>query len=93
MEEIHNCQEINDKPPSFFFQKGVGTGSKILILGESLGKDSLLHQGRAFYTVSGKIVPTGKKLNEEKPKFETYPRYQLRTQTGGKLYCYNNNVL
>ena len=65
MEEIHNCQEINDKPPSFFFQKGVGTGSKILILGESLGKDSLLHQGRAFYTVSGKIVPTGKKLNEE----------------------------
>ena len=65
MEEIHNCQIINNKPSSFFFQKGKGSSSKILILGESLGKDSLLHQGRAFYTTSGKIVPTGKRLNEE----------------------------
>jgi len=65
MEEKHNCRSIKNKPPSFFFQKGKGNGSKILILGESLGKDSLLHQGRAFYTTSGKIVPTGKRLNEE----------------------------
>jgi len=65
MEEKHNCQSIKNKPPSFFFQKGIGKGGKVLILGESLGKDSLLHQGKAFYTASGKIVPTGKRLNEE----------------------------
>jgi len=65
MEEKHNCRNIKTKPPSFFFQKGVGKGNRILILGESLGKNSLLHQGRAFYTTSGKIVPTGKRLNEE----------------------------
>ena len=65
MKEKHNCKNINTKPPSFFFQKGKGGSSKILILGESLGKDSLLHQGKAFYTTTGKIVPTGKRLNEE----------------------------
>jgi uracil-DNA glycosylase family 4 len=65
MKEKHNCRNINTKPPSFFFQKGSGRGSKVLILGESLGKDSLLHQGKAFYTTTGKIVPTGKRLNEE----------------------------
>lgn len=46
-----------------------------------------------IYFTDGNCPVCGKKLNEEKPKFETYPRYQLRTQTGGKLYCYNNNVL
>ncbi|MDO9509707.1 MAG: uracil-DNA glycosylase family protein [Candidatus Magasanikbacteria bacterium] len=65
MEEIHNCKNINSKPSSFFFQKGIGKGAKILILGESLGKDNILHLGKAFYTTSGKIVPTGKRLNEE----------------------------
>lgn len=65
MEEVHNCHTIKNKPPSFFFQKGVGRGSQILILGESLGKDSLLNSGKAFYTTFGKVVPTGKRLNEE----------------------------
>ena len=37
--EIHNCKEIGNKPPSFFFQKGKGVGSSILILGESLLKN------------------------------------------------------
>ncbi len=65
MDEIHNCQEIENKYPSFFFQKGTGRSAKILILGESLGKNSLLNIGKAFYTLDGKVVPTGKKLNEE----------------------------
>ena len=63
--EIHNCKEIESNPPSFFFQKGKGVGSKILILGESLPKNGWMDSGRAFYTKEGKLAPTGKKLNEE----------------------------
>jgi uracil-DNA glycosylase family 4 len=63
--EIHNCKEIGNKPPSFFFQKGKSVGSKILILGESLPKNGWMDSGRAFYTKEGRLAPTGKKLNEE----------------------------
>lgn len=63
--EIHNCKGIGNKPPSFFFQKGKGMCSKILILGESLPKNGWMDSGRAFYTKEGKLAPTGKKLNEE----------------------------
>lgn len=64
-EEIHNCQNIDDKPASFFFQEGKGRGRQLLILGESLGKNNCLESGKAFYTTEDKVVPTGKKLNEE----------------------------
>lgn len=37
----------------------------MLILGESLGKNNCLESGKAFYTTEDKVVPTGKKLNEE----------------------------
>lgn len=63
--EIHNCKEIGNKSPSFFFQKGKGMGSKILILGESLPKNGWMDSGKAFYTKEGKLAPTGKKLNDE----------------------------
>lgn len=56
---------MGNKPPSFFFQKGKGIGSKILILGESLPKNGWMDSGKAFYTKEDKLAPTGKKLNEE----------------------------
>lgn len=65
-DEIHNCKEIDSKPTSFFFQEGSSSvGKKILILGESLAKNGWVESGKAFYTTEGKIVPTGKRLNEE----------------------------
>jgi uracil-DNA glycosylase family 4 len=65
-EEIHHCKEIDSKPSSFFFQEGSSSvGKKILILGESLAKNGWVESGKAFYTTEGKIVPTGKRLNEE----------------------------
>ncbi|MFA6587993.1 MAG: uracil-DNA glycosylase family protein [Patescibacteria group bacterium] len=64
--EIHNCLNIQSKPLSFFFQKGSSTlGKKVLILGESLARNGWLESGRAFYSLQNKIVPTGKRLNEE----------------------------
>lgn len=63
--EIHNCNNIQTKPPSFFFQEGSGCSCKILILGESLARNGWVESGKAFYTTEGKIVPTGKRLNEE----------------------------
>lgn len=65
-QEIHYCKEIDFKPVTFYFQKGSGNrGKKILILGESLAKNGWLESGKAFYTLENKIVPTGKRLNEE----------------------------
>ena len=65
-QEIHNCKEIDSKPTSFFFQEGSSpVGKKILILGESLAKNGWVESGKAFYTNEGKLVPTGKRLNEE----------------------------
>jgi uracil-DNA glycosylase family 4 len=64
--EIHHCKEIASKPVSFFFQEGSSPlGKKILIVGESLAKNGWVESGKAFYTTDGKLVPTGKRLNEE----------------------------
>ena len=63
--EIHNCENLLDKPPSFFFQEGILKGKNILILGESLARNGWVESGKAFYTSEGKLVPTGKRLNEE----------------------------
>ena len=64
-EEIHNCDNLANKPASFFFQEGIGRGKDILILGESLARNGWVQSGKAFYTPEGKLVPTGRKLNEE----------------------------
>lgn len=65
-QEIHNCGEIASKPVSFFFQQGSSDrGKNIVIVGESLAKKGWVESGNAFYTKEGKLVPTGKRLNEE----------------------------
>lgn len=90
--EIHNCDCIQTKPPSFFFQKGVGVSCKILILGESLAQNGWVESGKAFYTTEGKIVPTGKRLNEElailKLRFEECAFTEI-----AKCYLGNNRKL
>ncbi|HPO05666.1 MAG TPA: uracil-DNA glycosylase family protein [Candidatus Gracilibacteria bacterium] len=63
--EIHHCHHIDEQALDFFFQVGKGRGQKVLILGESLARNGWVESGRAFYTTAGKIVPTGKRLNEE----------------------------
>jgi uracil-DNA glycosylase family 4 len=64
--ETHYCKTISSQPLSFFFQQGSSkTGKKLLILGESLSQKGWIESGRAFYTTTGKLVPTGKRLNEE----------------------------
>lgn len=65
-EEIHHCNEINSKELSFFFQTGSSpVGKRVLILGESLAKNGWVESDEAFYTKEGKLVPTGRRLNEE----------------------------
>ena len=65
-QEIHHCKNISAQSVDFFFQKGTSkAGKKILILGESLAKNGWVESGRAFYTLKNKLVPTGKRLNEE----------------------------
>lgn len=64
--EIHYCQEITEKPLNFFFQTGsTKRGKRVLILGESLAKNGWIDSGKAFYTTTGKMVSTGKRLNDE----------------------------
>jgi len=65
MREVHHCQTISRRLPSFLFQKGIGASQKILILGESLGRNGWAGSGRPFYSANHKIVPTGKKLDQE----------------------------
>ncbi len=64
--EVHNCDTIQSKPLSFFFQKGSSVpGKKVLVLGESLARNGWIESGRAFYNLQDTLVPTGKRLNEE----------------------------
>ncbi len=66
--ETHHCLTISTQPLTFFFQEGsTPLGKKVLILGESLAKNGWVESGKAFYTTEGKLVPTGKRLNEELP--------------------------
>lgn len=47
-------------PIDKYLQVGVGIGKHILAVGESPAANGWLKSGRAFFTVDGKIVPTGK---------------------------------
>ena len=61
---VHYCDTISDFPSDKFLQLGSGAGTKILILGESPAPNSWRLSGRAFYTVEGKLLPTGRNMNE-----------------------------
>jgi len=64
IEHEHHCQDIESYDLDLFFQEGQGLGAKVLILGESPAENGWRKSGRACYTLKGKLLPTGKRLNE-----------------------------
>lgn len=60
----HYCETVDTFPPTKFLQLGSGDGKKILILGEAPAPNGWRKSGRAFYTVEGKLLPTGRNLNK-----------------------------
>lgn len=62
--EEHYCTKIEDFPITKFLQRGIGRGEHILVVGESPAPNGWRVSGKAFYTIEGKLLPTGKRLNE-----------------------------
>lgn len=60
----HTCDTINSQWVDFFLQQWKGKFAKILVLGESPALNGWVLSGRAFYTVDGKLVASGKRFNE-----------------------------
>lgn len=64
MTNDHVCSDIDSFPVNRFLQIGKGKGKDLLILGEAPAPNGWRISGRAFYTVEGKLLPTGKNLNK-----------------------------
>ncbi len=62
--EEHYCQNPSSFPLEKFHQKGTGKGKHILIVGESPAENGWRKSSKAFYNPDGKILPTGKRLNQ-----------------------------
>lgn len=63
-QQEHYCQSIETFDLNKFFQKGSGKGVSVLIVGESPAENGWRKSGKACYTPEGKLLPTGKRLNE-----------------------------
>lgn len=62
--EEHFCLDIDNFPIDKYFQKGVDKGKKMLIVGESPAENGWRKSGKAFYSPEGKLLATGRRLNE-----------------------------
>ncbi len=60
----HSCETIDTQSVDYFLQLWVWKYKKILVLGESPALNGWVLSGRAFYTISGKLVASGKRFNE-----------------------------
>ncbi|MES2470842.1 MAG: uracil-DNA glycosylase family protein [Patescibacteria group bacterium] len=60
----HVCSSIEDFPLEKFHQIGSGKGRNLLIVGESPAPKGWILSGKACYRPDGKLLPTGKRLNE-----------------------------
>lgn len=60
----HICDSVESFPIDKFHQLGKGRGCKLLIVGESPAPNGWVVSGIACYRPDGKILPTGKRLNE-----------------------------
>lgn len=60
----HVCNNIDEFPLDKFHQLGKGQGNRLLIVGESPAPNGWIISGKACYRSDGKILPTGKRLNE-----------------------------
>lgn len=57
--EEHCCDDVR-LPLDKYLQLGSGSGRYLLAVGESPAVNGWLKSGRAFFTMDGKVVPTGK---------------------------------
>jgi uracil-DNA glycosylase family 4 len=64
LKEEHFCSDPDKFPIDKYFQKGKGGGRRILIVGESPAENGWRKSGRAFYSPEGKLLASGKRLNE-----------------------------
>lgn len=62
--KTHVCDSIESFPIDKFHQLGKGKGRKLLIVGESPAPNGWVLSGMACYRPDGKILPTGRRLNE-----------------------------
>lgn len=60
----HYCDQVEEFPAKKYFQKGRDRGEGIVIVGESPAENGWRKSGRACYTPEGKLLATGKRLNE-----------------------------
>lgn len=60
----HYCEDIDNFPVGKFLQRGVGKGKKLLVVGESPAPNGWRKSGKACYTPEGRLLPTGRRLNE-----------------------------
>lgn len=64
VEEEHFCSNVDKFPVDKYLQKGVGLGKNILVVGESPAENGWRKSGKAFYSPEGKLLATGRRLNE-----------------------------
>jgi uracil-DNA glycosylase len=64
VEALHVCRHPGAFPLDRFHQIGSGKGKKLLIVGESPAPNGWVISGKACYRPDGKILPTGKRLNQ-----------------------------
>jgi uracil-DNA glycosylase family 4 len=60
----HYCENVDGFPTRKFLQEGRGLGKRVLIVGEAPANNGWRKSGRAFYTTEGKLLPSGRNLNE-----------------------------
>jgi hypothetical protein len=64
MTNNHVCNDISTFPIDKFHQLGNGRGKKVLIVGESPAPNGWRLSGKSCYNTEGKLLATGKRLNE-----------------------------
>lgn len=60
----HYCVDISALPTDTFLQLGMDVGRRMLIVGEAPAPNGWRKSGRAFYSPEGRLLPTGKNLNQ-----------------------------
>jgi uracil-DNA glycosylase family 4 len=62
-DELHFCESPELFPVEKFLQLGKGNGKKVMVVGESPALNGWVKSGRAFYTIDGKLLASGRNLN------------------------------
>lgn len=62
--QIHFCSNADNFPLNKFHQKGTGVGERVLLVGESPAPNGWRLSGKACYDSNGKLLATGKRLNQ-----------------------------